>query len=903
VERFAMTKIILLSDGTGNSAGKVWRTNVWRTFQALDLVSSNQLAIYDDGVGTSSFKPMAILGGVFGFGLRRNVLNLYKFACRTYVSGDEIFGFRFSRGAFTIRVVMGLIADQGLVAFTTEEQLDQRAKAAYRANRAKGRHKTLLEFPWWIVRDYIPELLGRWFGSTPYNDGARQVNSIKFLGLWDTVAAYGLPIDEMTRGVSRWIWPLELPNRRLHDKVERACHAMSLDDERTTFHPILWDESQQIRRPVACCEAPTTRLDRICQVWFMGVHSNVGGGYPDDALAHVPLCWILEEALDAGLLLKPGVLAEYRLARDKDGRLYDSRSGMGGYYRYGPRKVSDLSDSNLSSDSRDCVTIRLPKIHESVFERMKVGAHLYAPIGLPEKYEVVTSDRELIPSACARYEKGDEAVVRNQAQERTLWTMVWQRRVVYFLTIAASAFLVLYPVFSTVPPEAELSNPLRLVSDMVRLLGNFAPSGTSRWIQTYARDPLTFLIWCGIVGLLISWGSSLKATITDHMRQVWRKSLLSGGATVAHPPRTQASGPLTSKTKKLTVLAVLAAVAFYPFVVDPKGNLFLSLDEPLLSLAKILGYCVRWVVHTCQHAISLVSSRAAELFSEVVSLLDQSLNVLCSSAAPIIAILLLFVFALSSESVYGIISNPGYKDAVRFLKMKIAPMFFAIAFVYLGLSLTNHYVFNIRDASGIKTPSNQRKDAPLCTGTNIPMCVGALQKSNASMPGCVETCREEIFFVDTRDLCTASKLLLDQNKKYKVTISKATAAEIEQNKLDSGGGEWTFMGRASSVRGIPLSEASFWRVLADLVLTPLKRSLDRPFGRLILRFGPRGNEEDFVDPDVGSREETLTEIIKPGLESELFVYVNKPVSGIWPKTVFRDVNSGIAKVSVKRVPD
>ena len=67
----ANKRIILLSDGTGNSAGKVWRTNVWRTFESLDLTSSQQIAFYDDGVGTSSFKPFAILGGAFGFGLKR----------------------------------------------------------------------------------------------------------------------------------------------------------------------------------------------------------------------------------------------------------------------------------------------------------------------------------------------------------------------------------------------------------------------------------------------------------------------------------------------------------------------------------------------------------------------------------------------------------------------------------------------------------------------------------------------------------------------------------------------------------------------------------------------------------------------------------------------------------------
>src|SRR5207248_8629283 len=68
------TRIVLLSDGTGNSAAKVWRTNVWRVFEALDLTGSDQIACYDDGVGTSSFKPLAVLGGAFGWGLKRNVM-------------------------------------------------------------------------------------------------------------------------------------------------------------------------------------------------------------------------------------------------------------------------------------------------------------------------------------------------------------------------------------------------------------------------------------------------------------------------------------------------------------------------------------------------------------------------------------------------------------------------------------------------------------------------------------------------------------------------------------------------------------------------------------------------------------------------------------------------------------
>src|SRR6202048_2492710 len=82
-------KIVVLSDGTGNSSAALSRTNVWRPFDALDLSGSDQVAFYDDGVGTSSFKPLAILGGAFGIGLKRNVIDIYKFVCRNYRSSDD----------------------------------------------------------------------------------------------------------------------------------------------------------------------------------------------------------------------------------------------------------------------------------------------------------------------------------------------------------------------------------------------------------------------------------------------------------------------------------------------------------------------------------------------------------------------------------------------------------------------------------------------------------------------------------------------------------------------------------------------------------------------------------------------------------------------------------------------
>jgi uncharacterized protein (DUF2235 family) len=209
--------IVILSDGTGNAASSVWRTNVWRTFQALNLEGNAQVAKYDDGVGTSSFVPLALLGGAFGWGLKRNILDAYKFVCRNYQADAKLFLFGFSRGAFTVRVLTAFILEQGLVQAQSEAELSDLARNAYRAYRANSYHSILrLENPLRKIRDCFARLYDRLTRRRSY-DQTHNINvpTIEFLGVWDTVAAYGLPADEMTRGFSNWIWPLELPNRVL----------------------------------------------------------------------------------------------------------------------------------------------------------------------------------------------------------------------------------------------------------------------------------------------------------------------------------------------------------------------------------------------------------------------------------------------------------------------------------------------------------------------------------------------------------------------------------------------------------------------------------------------------------------------------------------------------------------
>jgi uncharacterized protein (DUF2235 family) len=514
-------RIVILSDGTGNAASSVWRTNVWRIFQSLKLESHDQVAHYDDGVGTSSFKPLALIGGAFGYGLKRNILASYKFVCRNYKPGSTLYFFGFSRGAFTVRVLSALILQQGLVQASTESELQDLARKAYRAYRAKGyKSFTRLEVLGRLIRDGFVWLFDKLLGRTSYTNAKKTMPpNIEFIGVWDTVAAYGLPTDEMTRGISDWIWPLELPNRVLNEKVLCARHALALDDERTTFHPVLWTEEKEPQQPEDVPYA--TACQRIVQVWFTGMHANVGGGYPDDALAFTPLYWLMREARERKLEFKEAPADEpdtekwMRAGRDPDGRLYDSRAGLGGYYRYGPRNVFDLCN-----DKRAKVRITLPKIHESVFTRIG-GSNAYAPIGLPPKYAVVAEDGDgsctVLPvwsaqsnPARPKLESENDAELRTAAQGR-LWNYVWMRRIVYFLTLAATFYLAAFWLFHTKTPAREYDSPIRIVSEALRAAQAALPGWTHWWIDLYKTNPISFAVGVLALVALLLLGTRLRA--------------------------------------------------------------------------------------------------------------------------------------------------------------------------------------------------------------------------------------------------------------------------------------------------------------------------------------------------------------------------------------------------------
>jgi uncharacterized protein (DUF2235 family) len=491
--------IVLLSDGTGNSAAKLNKTNVWRLYQALDLSGDGQIAFYDDGVGTHGIRPLRLLGGAFGWGLSRNVRDIYRFLCRHYRPGDRIYLFGFSRGAFTVRTVAGLIVKCGVLdgsrtvpgrrgrslQLNTREGLDAGIKLAYQSYR-RGYSAPVTDL-WRRLRD-------RFAGPVPTAVEFRSKYGlevgIRFIGVWDTVDAVGLPIDELSTMIDKIFYPHRFPDQNLSPLVDRVCHAIAIDDERHTFQPVLWNEAG---------EAP----ERITQVWFAGMHSNVGGGYPDDDLAGVPLRWMLGEAEGQGLCFAKDSLNEARHRAEPLGRMYDSRSGLGVYYRYNPRQIAVLCDDDDAG-----VKIKEPKIHRAVFERIAEDTTGYAPAGLPPGYRVVDDPGVTPDPAGCRFAAQDQDRVRLlvRAQDHVFW-----RRVLYYLFVLVTVALALMPYYRPAIPgaapagwlESGLASAFALLP---ALLPGFLASWADYWTAAWTQSALWFLA-LAIVYLWLLWHS------------------------------------------------------------------------------------------------------------------------------------------------------------------------------------------------------------------------------------------------------------------------------------------------------------------------------------------------------------------------------------------------------------
>ncbi|WP_395374681.1 DUF2235 domain-containing protein [Marinicella sp. W31] len=415
--------IILCSDGTGQVGGRGNDTNVWRIYDAVNVNDADykQVTFYDDGVGTDNNLVTKSMGLAFGWGLSRNIRELYKFLVMQYNPGDRIYAFGFSRGAHTIRLLVEMICNFGILdrkRFANEHSLDQAildlSKQFKSAIREAWLYKVLRigemkssEQLWQRTMEVMehktdtfnPEKRNKNSDAKESNKQHHQNVQIEFLGVWDTVSAIGMPVDELRENI--FFAHHAFVDNLLNPQVKHACHALAIDEARHTFKPVLWDQSKK------------SDQKRIEQVWFAGVHTNVGGGYAKDQLAMISLEWMMCKASEHGLRFREPALRYISDKANLLGKLYNSRAGIQSLYRYKPRDITELMSEAYGTEKLDISTIQ---IHDSVYQRISNSSAEYSPPNLPKQTQVISNDYACISSLESNNE--DEIELKTKTLEK-----------------------------------------------------------------------------------------------------------------------------------------------------------------------------------------------------------------------------------------------------------------------------------------------------------------------------------------------------------------------------------------------------------------------------------------------------------------------------------------------------
>ena len=328
----AVRNLIVCCDGTGNEYGKN-NTNVIETY-TLARKGATQIAYYDPGVGTGGWaydEESGVLRAVTdqgtGAGLQKNVNDAYRYLMEVYRGPevDRIFLFGFSRGAFTVRSLAGMLHKVGLLERNADNHVEYAAKIYNRQGNARV--------------------------AAGFKRTFSRAAPVHFIGVWDTVAS--LVLNEG----KRWT------NARLNPEITFAYHALAIDERRKDFRPCLWD-------------ARNTRTGQTLeQVWFAGVHSDVGGYHPQRGLANISLHWMLGKAVTARMEVDRRRLESRRYRPDPHG---ESQESYRGFWQFRGEHVREIRPES--------------KVHSSVWVRRAELSNHYAPDNLPDRASVVVVD-------------------------------------------------------------------------------------------------------------------------------------------------------------------------------------------------------------------------------------------------------------------------------------------------------------------------------------------------------------------------------------------------------------------------------------------------------------------------------------------------------------------------------
>jgi uncharacterized protein (DUF2235 family) len=379
----APKRIVICADGTWNSAPtdpSSSPTNVWLMYDFVAGVANDglpQLKYYHSGVGTLGNWFRRVIDGMTGRGLSWNMLDCYEFLVRHYNPGDALYLFGFSRGAYTVRTLAGLIRNSGII-----------KRPAGWAATAKLPEETAS-----LIAQGYKIYRGRTDESSPSAPLASDFRlehchpdfHIAAIGVWDTVGALGIPVEnKLISPILAWNnLTVGFHDVTLSSYVDRAFHALAVDEQRGPFRPTLWVQQPSAMAAGQICE----------QRWFAGVHSDVGGGYVLDerGLADVTLRWMVNRvAATCGLDIDIERLVDDESPRQARIALHDSMSFK--YKAMGRLHLVDngrrFIDSTLGSfGQRDATRLVTESLHDSVMAFCERFREAFPLLGKP--YEPV----------------------------------------------------------------------------------------------------------------------------------------------------------------------------------------------------------------------------------------------------------------------------------------------------------------------------------------------------------------------------------------------------------------------------------------------------------------------------------------------------------------------------------
>lgn len=333
--------LVVCCDGTWNTPtqkdrGLVVPSNVVKISRAVDVSDpARQRIYYDTGVGTGKGIDKWF-GGAFGVGLTDNIQQAYRWIADEYRDGDRLYLFGFSRGAYTVRSLAGLIGRCGLTPPGDARAADDAYDLYRQATNDRARARAF-EFK-----------------------SRQRAVPVHFLGVWDTVGSLGVPALSrygLLRKTVRHVAHGSKLAHGFHDEnlgrhVTHAYHAVAIDEERGPFAPSLW-------------KVDGTAREHVEQVWFAGVHCNVGGGYIDAGLSDHAFLWMAAKAMTAGLALDYRYLA-MRVDPNCHGELRESKTIA---YRLIPDRVREIGLPSTLNE----------RIHRSALNRMHHPTNGYRP--------------------------------------------------------------------------------------------------------------------------------------------------------------------------------------------------------------------------------------------------------------------------------------------------------------------------------------------------------------------------------------------------------------------------------------------------------------------------------------------------------------------------------------------